>query len=114
MRATISVHRYRSAVLKGIEPPALQPGDFPLVIFRRGIKMRHTVVHPWAFAILQGIGEGGSVGDAIEALVADGADLEALGERLQGFFKLFTEAGWVQICEMPGHNTGISGASPGA
>ena len=115
MRANWSVRRYRAAVLQGINLPALRAGDFPLVIFRRGIKMRHTVVHPWVFAILRGIEEGVSFGSVIEGLVADGVTLEALGGQLRGFFKLFAEAGWVQILGASVVPEGaISAASPDA
>lgn len=97
LRATSTVHRYRSTVLKGDEPMPLEQGDFPIVVFRRGIKMRHMVVHPWAFAILEGLKADRSVSDVVTGLVATGAPISELGTKLAGFFRLFGETRLVEV-----------------
>ena len=59
--------------------------------------MRHMVVHPWAFAILEGLKADRSVSDVVTGLVATGASISELGTKLAGFFKLFGETRLVEV-----------------
>lgn len=90
LRFTHDVHRLRAAVLAGETPPELGRGDFPLVIFRRGLRMRHWELPLGAWAVLDGLARGLSVAGAIERALAEGLLAEAdLGEPLSTWFHDF-------------------------
>ncbi|MEZ4235478.1 MAG: putative DNA-binding domain-containing protein [Myxococcota bacterium] len=70
--ATHNVHEVRGAALGGGPLPALREGHFPLVVFRRGIRMRHWCVPLGLFGILEGIAAGCTLSQAIERTFANG------------------------------------------
>ena len=71
----------------------------PLVLFRRGISVRHLEVSPELFDLLARIGAGEGLAAALEAAV--GADPERLVPEVGGWFRLCGEAGWLQEAETP-------------
>ena len=98
IHATHNIHLVRSAVVSGRDVPDLVPGDFTIVVFRRGIKMRHWVLDPAMFFILDGIGRGEHLGAIVERLVADGlVTPPELAQRIAGWFRDFSERNLVQI-----------------
>ncbi|HNC95480.1 MAG TPA: putative DNA-binding domain-containing protein [Myxococcota bacterium] len=96
LRLRHNVHHLRSALLLGGELPALQAGDFPVVVFRRGHRVRHRDVAPELYQLLLGIVEGRLLEDALERAVA--VDPERLVPQIGGWFTLAGEAGWLQRC----------------
>lgn len=58
LRASHNVHDVRAALLSRAEVPALAEGDFPIVVFRRGIGMRTWVVPLGLWGILDAIRRG--------------------------------------------------------
>lgn len=98
LRNRTNVHRVRSALLSGDAPPDLVPGDFPLVIFRRGVRMRHWEIPLGSWGILCGIQDGLEVGSAIERAFARGwLSMDQLGSELGAWFADFAERNLVQL-----------------
>ncbi|MCB9697016.1 MAG: putative DNA-binding domain-containing protein [Alphaproteobacteria bacterium] len=98
LRLRWSVHRVRSAVMTGGEPPAPEEGHFPLVVFRRGLKMRHWEVPVGLFALLEGLGEGNSVAGAIDHAFRGGhVDLATLQAEIGGWFREMSERSLVRV-----------------
>lgn len=92
LRLQHSVHRVRAAVLTGEPPPELETGDFPVVVFRRNLKMRHWEAPAGAWAILKGLDEGLDVGGAIEGAWARGLlDPARVAADVQDWFRAFAE-----------------------
>jgi hypothetical protein len=96
VRLRTNVHLVRSAVVSKQEPGPWERRDVPLVVFRRELKMRHLEVEPWAWALLDAFRAPTAVSVALEALVAGGADPDALMGKLGGWFQLFAERGLLQ------------------
>lgn len=99
LRFGSDVHHLRSALLEGRAGeggalPALQAGDWPVVLFRRGIRVRHADVAPELFDLLTRISAGEGLGAALEAVVM--ADPERLVPLIPGWFHACGEAGWLQ------------------
>jgi hypothetical protein len=97
LRATHSVHTYRSEVLADKSPPALEVGDFPVVVYRAHIRMRHLVIPAGAFTVLATLRDGGTVLEALERLVAEGMDPGSIGPVIQQWFAMFAEHQLVQV-----------------
>ncbi len=98
LRTRHNVHSLRSAALTGQALPALRAGDFPLVVFRRGLKMRHWVMPLPAWGILEGIASGGSVAEAVERVFERGwADAQRLTDEIGGWFAEFSQRDLVQL-----------------
>ena len=98
LRLSHNVHEVRSAALRDAEPPPLRAGDFPIVVFRRGIKMRHWVVPLGAWGILDAIADGLDVGAALDSVFARGlASAEVLSTEVAGWFRDFAERNLVGI-----------------
>lgn len=98
LRTSHNVHRIRSAGLLGQQPPPLARGDFPLVVFRRGIKMRHWEVPLGSWGILAGIADGLDVGAAIERTFERGwLDAEALTANIGPWFREYAERNLVEL-----------------
>lgn len=91
LRLGHDVHRYRSEVVRELDAGPLVEGPVQLVVFRRGLKMRHLQVHSSCLAVLEAIGEGSGLGDALELAVANGADPAVLQAQLGEWFRLFAE-----------------------
>lgn len=90
LRLTRDVHRARSAISSGAALPEISEGDFPLVVFRRGLRMRHWELPLGAWALLDGIARGLPVGAAIERAHAEGLVTdEDLSSRLSTWFSDF-------------------------
>ncbi|HHO52591.1 MAG TPA: DUF2063 domain-containing protein [Deltaproteobacteria bacterium] len=103
LRLRHNVHSLRSAALSRRPLPGLQAADFPLVVFRRGRKMRHWVVPLPAWGILQGIAAGRGVPEAIEDVFARGlVDAEHLTDEIGTWFRDFSERSLVQLAAPPG------------
>lgn len=66
VRARHNVHEIRGAVLGRAPVPELRQGDFPLVVFRRGIHMRHWCVPLGMWGILDAIASGASLPEALD------------------------------------------------
>lgn len=97
LRLRANVHEVRSAVVSGAPPPALAAGDFPVVIFRRDLRMRHAEVEPGAFAVLEALSGGATVDRAVEAALAVVGDVPALVAKLPVWFRFFGERGLVEL-----------------
>lgn len=98
LRLRWSVHRVRSAVMSGGEVPPLEEGTFPVVVFRRGLKMRHWEVPSGLFALLQGVGEGSTVAAAIDHVFRGGhVDLPTLQAEIGGWFREMSERSLVHV-----------------
>jgi hypothetical protein len=92
LRCTLNVHEVRAAVLTGLDVPQLRPGDYPLVVFRRGIHMRHWCVPLGLWGLLEEIGAGRSLSDAVEAVFERGwTTAEELTANIGGWFKDLAE-----------------------
>ena len=91
------VHVYRSSLMAADVPAPLRQGTWHLVTFRRGLRMRHWVMEPAPWRMLQHIEAGLEVGDALERLVAEGTPIETLVSGLQGWFQSYTERNLVEI-----------------
>jgi hypothetical protein len=97
LRLTHNVHEIRSAALLDREPPALRAGDYPIVVFRRGIKMRHWVMPLGAWGILDALADGLSVADALERVFTRGlASPEELAAEVGTWFQDFAERDLVE------------------
>jgi hypothetical protein len=96
LRIAHDVHVYRSAVVSDEARPEVSQRPVCLVVFRRGLKMRHLEVHPSCFAVLEAIGSGAALGDALSRAVTAGADPAVLQERLGDWFRMFAERDLVE------------------
>lgn len=101
LRLSWNVHWVRSAVLaRKDEVPALVEGEYPVVVFRRGIKMRHWQMPAGAFAILEGIDEGLPVEAAIDQAFSRGQlSMETLGEDIGTWFQDYSSRDLVELAE---------------
>lgn len=99
LRLTWNVHWIRSAVMNREESvPALEEGNYPVVVFRRDRRMRHWQMPRGAFEILWGIQEGRSVESAVDAAFQAGAlNVETLGADIGTWFKDYSERNLVAI-----------------
>ncbi len=97
-RCTLDVHRWRSESAGGTTPADPVPGDYPLVLYRRERRMRHRVVPPAWFHLLQAFaGEGAGLGEALQAVVAEGVDPEWLSSHLTGWFRDMVAWRWLEV-----------------
>ena len=93
LRHRFDVHRWRSVALGGDQPLALEEGDYPVVVYRKERRMKHIVMPPAAFALLQNIHCG--LAEALAAAAAvDQAHLEA---NVQEWFQLFSQRGLLAL-----------------
>lgn len=93
-----NVHWIRSAVLAGKPVPELETGSFPVVVFRRGIKMRHWQMPRGAFEILRGVEDGLGVDAAIDrAFQAGVLHVETLPADIGTWFKDYAERNLVEV-----------------
>ncbi len=96
LRLRSNVHLIRSAALQKKDAPALESIDRPLLVFRRGIRVRHMELPLPQWTLLSRIDAGEDLGSALEAVVAEWPDVAPqLGE----WFKAFAETDWVQVRE---------------
>jgi uncharacterized protein (UPF0276 family) len=84
------VHRYRTALLSGQDLPELQEAAFFLVIFRRGLQVRHLEVEPELYSFLKGLKTGQSTEEALLSAVE--SDPERLLPKVNGWFQTLSEA----------------------
>jgi Putative DNA-binding domain len=83
LRVTHNVHEIRSAVVTGQPVPELRTGDFPLVVFRAGLQMRHWCVPLGLWGILEAIGRGQTLPEAIDTVFVEGwVTLDELSEHI--------------------------------
>lgn len=98
LRLSRNVHELRAALLTRAAKPDLVSGDYPLVVFRRGIGMRHWVVPTPLWAILSEIAQGRAVPAAIESVFARGiVDAGTLAAEIGGWFREMAERQLVEI-----------------
>jgi Putative DNA-binding domain len=92
-----SVHQVRSAVVGGTAPLQLEPGDWHLVVFRRGLRMRHLEIEPPLWRILAAL-DGTKPLDQALGEGLQGGDLPAdLGGALQRWFRQLAELELVEV-----------------
>jgi hypothetical protein len=96
LRLGSNVHLIRSAALQKKDVPALEAVDRPLLVFRRGIRVRHMELPLPQWSLLSRIDAGEDLGSALEAVVAEWPDV---APRLGEWFKTFAETDWVQVRE---------------
>jgi len=102
LRFTHNVHwlRSTSTPADGEEVLELEAGDYPVVVFRRGIKMRHWEMDLGAWAVLKGIDDGLGVEGAIEqAFNKDWLDPENLGANIQKWFVDYAERNLLEVAD---------------
>ncbi len=94
-----NVHWIRSAVMSGRdEVPELEQGFYPVVVFRRGLKMRHWQMPRGAFEVLVGIDEGLTVEAAIDRAFEMGVlDAETLAADIGRWFQDYAQRNLVEI-----------------
>ena len=99
LRNTTNVHALRASPKHGAAPEvALTTGDFPLVVFRRGIKMRHWVMPLGAWAVLREIDGGLGVPQALEAVFAKGiVSADELTSQVATWFQDYAERDLVEL-----------------
>ena len=99
LRLSWNVHWIRSAVLAGKDDiPELEEGFYPVVVFRRGLKMRHWEMPRGAFEVLWGIDQGLGVEASINAAFEKGVlNAETLPTDIGTWFKDYAERNLVQI-----------------
>jgi len=92
LRLRTTVHEVRGALLAGVEPPAVREEPVCLVVFRRGIRMRHWAVSAAELALLEGIERGLPLAEAVEEPVRTGVmDGATLATEIGGWFQAFAE-----------------------
>ena len=98
LKLTHNLHHIRSALLSGEDVPELVRGEWYLVVFRRGIKMRHWGIPRGQWALLEQINEVGAIGLALNNVVVAGEVSELdLAQSVQAWFRDFTERNLVQL-----------------
>jgi len=99
LRLTHNVHWIRSrATTTEAEVPDLEVGDYPVVVFRRGIKMRHWELPLGSWAILEGVNRGLGVEGAIERAFDKGwLDPENLAANIEQWFADYAERNLLEI-----------------
>jgi hypothetical protein len=102
LRLTTDVHRFRTAAVTDEEeaPDPIRTGlDVPLVVFRRGQRMRTWELKPGAWRVLERLSEGAALQDAITAPVEEGLVApERLHAEIEGWFKDFAQHQLVEVC----------------
>jgi hypothetical protein len=96
LRLPVDVHLFRSAVLAKEATEPLRPGDFPLVVHRRERGVRHTVLSPGAWAVLEGLQRGLPTETALAEAVA-GLPEQGLSDQVAAWFRLFVARELVQL-----------------
>jgi hypothetical protein len=97
LRLSTNVHELRSALLTNQPRPELVRGDFPLVVFRRGIAMRHWGVPLPLWGILEGLSRGQTVAEAVnEVFTRNWVDAGTLSTEIGGWFRDMAERNLVQ------------------
>ncbi len=90
LRFRFPVHRLRSALLMEEELPSLEEGDYPVILCRPERQVRHLELHPAAWALVDTIGQGGSLAEAL-AVASRDTDPTWLAGQLGSWFQLFVE-----------------------
>lgn len=96
LRLRSNVHLIRSASLRKKDAPELVVMDRPLLVFRRGLRVRHMELPLAQWSLLAALDRGEDLGTALEQIVAQWP--EVVGE-LGTWFKTFAETDWVQVRE---------------
>lgn len=97
LRLAHNVHEIRSAALSGEAPPPLRRGEFALVVFRRGLRMRHWAVGAGPWLVLDAIAAGRPLAEAVEEPYRKGLlDPETLAAEVGDWFRAFAERGLLQ------------------
>lgn len=91
LRTRHNVHELRSAALLDEPVPSVVEGDFPLVVFRVDRGMRHRVLDPALYVVLEEIGRGSDVGAALDRSLARGVPPEVLLPNLATWFAELAE-----------------------
>lgn len=101
LRNTHNVHALRATAHQPPEDrPPLTKGDYPLVVFRRGIKMRHWVMPRGAWAVLRELDRGQAVPAALEAVFAAGiVGADELTTEVGAWFRDFSERDLVELSD---------------
>lgn len=98
LRLRHNVHEIRSAVLTGAEVPEPTTGDYPLVVYRNHLQVRHWVIPLGMWGILRAIGEGRSVPEALDEVFAHGwTTTEELTEHVGSWFHDLAVLRFVQV-----------------
>jgi hypothetical protein len=98
LRLSHNVHWLRSAALMGKPVPEPEQGDYGVVVFRRGIKMRHWEMPKGAFAILEAIDAGKTVPESIDVAFSQGMlNAETLAADIGQWFKDYTSRDLVRL-----------------
>lgn len=98
LRATHNVHDVRAALLSRGEVPPLIEGDYPIVVFRRGIGMRTWVVPVALWAVLDAIRRGKPLTAAFDDAFERGhATVEALTANVGQWFADLAERDIVTV-----------------
>jgi hypothetical protein len=92
LRLSTNVHEVRGALLSGSDPPPVCETVVHLVVFRRGIKMRHWAVGPALYTLLEALAEGRTLAEAIETPVSrEWIDPTTLSSEIGEWFESLAE-----------------------
>ena len=100
LRLRTAAHLVRALALAGQPFDEARASPTPLVVFRRGLKMRHWACEEPLWQLLAAIGRGRGVADALAAAVAvwEGTE-DALPGAVAGWFRDLAERGLVEAGE---------------
>lgn len=97
LHLTHTVHHVRAEIIAGRPPPEPEAKDVWLVVFRRGLRMRHLQLEAPAWALLAELREPSTVSAALARWMETVEEPEAHLGRLQEWFRLFAEHDLVQV-----------------
>ena len=100
LRLSHNVHWVRSQATKAGDEsvPEVEAGDYPIVVFRRGTKMRHWQMDLGAWGILKGIDDGLGVEAAIEQAFDNGwLSADNLAANIQKWFVDYAERNLLEV-----------------
>lgn len=92
-----ALHEVRDALRSGAPPPEPAHADTHVVVWRdAACFLRNVAIDAGAFDLLARLRAGDALGPACEAAArATGADADAFGERVGGWFQEWTSRGWI-------------------
>lgn len=103
LRLHHNTHEIRAAVMTGKPVPELVAGEYPIVVFRKGLNMRHWCVPLGLYGVLDALRRGLSIGEALDDVFVKGwVTPEELQEHIGAWFRDMAELKLVQIAPRAG------------
>lgn len=101
LRLRTDVHRVRADAIAGRSGQGPTAVDVPLVVFRRGIRMRHLALDDLPWRLLCLFEQPTTLQEALGRLIADGADADRVAAGVGGWFRDFATQGLLQPAAIP-------------